>query len=590
MCRVSHEPNDQELVIRLKTGDLTALAALDERYRVRIIRLIAQLAQSYEEAEDIYQEAIFKVASHIQSFDHRRSFHNWLHRIAKNQCIDEYRRDSRRTQVSEDDELLLKLAGDGRDALDGMTDRELGKKIQQAIDVLPKRQRIVAKLRLLEGLEYGEIAQRIGGSVHAAKSLFSVARKTLKARLQFYLSCFAPSWRILRRSEKGSGTVVSATTPVSGFFSFAVHLIATAVLCYFPMGRIDTNQSIESKGSVLIAHSADLRRPLRTVNPPTKFAIHPNVSSQKEGRDWKMSAFPPPEVPTFPNAPISFLPFDEPALNSPEPVVPTESLVSIESLPVSEPPYRYNHHRRFNEIGIKPTPPQPHLSHRGANSIFHAAQTGYDFRQFNAVRRKQVPLMQANLSAISDSFRRLRAFRRVQKLDAYSLAQLRRVARTQGEYPLLISRCRKGNLRTLLANGWTPVVLLRSPGSGKHLWVITGWDTNTDGITLTNPLERHEIQLSEAAFTEGWLTGNAPASCLLLSREPFSKSFRIDLFDSDESPLVAEKKPASGTKAEGKTGGYRERYHTLDPSQEGNPREEVPPLRLREKTSGLLPR
>ena len=39
-----HEPTDQELVIRLKSGDLTALAALDRRYRVRMVRLIAQLA------------------------------------------------------------------------------------------------------------------------------------------------------------------------------------------------------------------------------------------------------------------------------------------------------------------------------------------------------------------------------------------------------------------------------------------------------------------------------------------------------------------------------------------------------------------
>ncbi len=68
---MSQEPTDQELVIRLKAGDLTALAALDRRYRVRIIRLIAPLAKSYEEAEDIYQEAIFKAASHIECFDHR---------------------------------------------------------------------------------------------------------------------------------------------------------------------------------------------------------------------------------------------------------------------------------------------------------------------------------------------------------------------------------------------------------------------------------------------------------------------------------------------------------------------------------------
>ena len=119
-----YEPTDQELVIRLKSGDLTALAAPDQRHRVRTVRLIAQLAKSYEEAEDIYQEAILKVVSHIDTFDHRRSFHSWLHRVAKNHCIDNYRR-RKRVEVTGDDEILLRVAGDSRDPLDEPTDREL---------------------------------------------------------------------------------------------------------------------------------------------------------------------------------------------------------------------------------------------------------------------------------------------------------------------------------------------------------------------------------------------------------------------------------------------------------------------------------
>ena len=180
-----HEPTDQELVIRLKSGDLTALAALDRRYRVRMVRLIAQLAKSYEEAEDIYQEAIFKVVSHIDSFDHHRSFHNWLHRVAKNQCIDNYRR-RKQVEVAGDDEILLKVAGGDRDPLDETTDRELQEEIQKAIDALPKRQRSVARLRLLEGLGYREIAERLGGSVQTVKSLFSVARKTLQVKYNLF--------------------------------------------------------------------------------------------------------------------------------------------------------------------------------------------------------------------------------------------------------------------------------------------------------------------------------------------------------------------------------------------------------------------
>ena len=226
-----YKPTDQELVIRLKSGDLTALDALDQRHRVRTVRLIAQLAKSYEEAEDIYQEAILKVVSHIHSFDHRRSFHNWLHRVAKNQCIDNYRR-RKQVEVTGDDEILLRVAGDSRDPLDEATDRELQGEIQKAIDALPKRQRSVAKLRLLEGLGYKEIARQIGGSVQTVKSLFSVARKDLQVKIQFYINGFAFSCRSWRWRVDGSRVSTSTVTSASGTISLVVHLIIVAALIY----------------------------------------------------------------------------------------------------------------------------------------------------------------------------------------------------------------------------------------------------------------------------------------------------------------------------------------------------------------------
>ncbi|MFB3040874.1 MAG: RNA polymerase sigma factor [Candidatus Poribacteria bacterium] len=290
---MAQEPTDQELVIRLKSGDVTALSALDQRYRVRIIRLIAELAKSYEEAEDIYQEAIFKAATHIASFDHRRSFYNWLHRIAKNQCIDEYRRRGQ-TEMVEGDEILLKLTTTDRSPLDGVIDSELQEKIQKAIDVLPERQQSVAKLRLLEGLNYKEIARRIGGSVHAVKSLFSVARKTLKTQLQFYLGCFA----YLRTGTKGMETSTSTTMGVSGFLSLTVHLIVSVALFYGATDGIDTKERGKSKETSItfITGSADSRVSLRRIErhrrkkvvwEPRTFEQPPSTKlSQKREIDW----------------------------------------------------------------------------------------------------------------------------------------------------------------------------------------------------------------------------------------------------------------------------------------------------------------
>ncbi|MCZ6678988.1 MAG: sigma-70 family RNA polymerase sigma factor [Candidatus Poribacteria bacterium] len=544
---VTHKPTDQELVIRLKAGDLTALAVLDRRYRVRLIRQIVPLARSYEEAEDMYQEAILKAVSHIESFDPRRSFCNWLHRIAQNQCIDEYRRNRGMPTVA-DDELLLKLAGNDRDALDQVTNRELEEQIQHAIDGLPKRQRAVAKLRLLEGLEYKEIARRIGGNVQAVKSLFSVARKALKTQLQFYLGCLLFPFRILRWGEADAGASATATLPVSGFFSLTVHLILVAALCYFPITRVDTLTPVPaSPVHFIAANSTDRRLPLQQhrSRPPRKLVtpnrkglgmrsdsraqnltVQPSVqrhslpqllAATHELRSfWEDFRLPPPASPSIEAAPKIPKPFRS--------SMPSQDVTEFLSTPRAaghDPPVP--NRVRSHTVYRRPTGP-PHRT-----SSLDRARSGDEF-----ATSSQATSAQANLSTISYAFRRLRAIRGVQQWDAYSLAQLRRIARGPGQYPLLISHCRKSQLRTLLKDGWTPIVLLRSPVGGKHLWVLTDWDADAAQITLTNPLEQCGIRLSEADFMKRWLTGNAPSSCLLLSRLPFPEPF---------PQLLAENRP-----------------------------------------------
>ena len=540
---MAQEPTDQELVIRLKSGDVTALSALDQRYRVRIIRLIAELAKSYEEAEDIYQEAIFKAATHIASFDHRRSFYNWLHRIAKNQCIDEYRRRGQ-TEMVEGDEILLKLTTTDRSPLDGVIDSELQEKIQKAIDLLPERQQSVAKLRLLEGLNYKEIARRIGGSVHAVKSLFSVARKTLKTQLQFYLGCFA----FLRPRTKGMETSTSTTMGVSGFLSLTVHLIVSVALFYGATDGIDTKERGKSKETSItfITGSADSRVSLRRIErhrskkvvwEPRTFEHHHSTKlSQKREIDWTTKKSSPLQSLIISDGyatPLSFSP-DETGLEFHESVSLTGQPISSERAFV--PAIGKRSYQRSDNVTAN-------LSNLHVNQVGSMADLPDGFRRFSSVAQKDFSPTQAKPSAIGNALRRLRAFRQAQNLEAYSLTQLRRIARRLGQYPLLISQCRKQHLRALLANGWVPIVILRSPVGGKHLWTITDWDADTEKITLINPLEKREMQLDETAFMQGWRMSNAPATCLLLSTQPLPKPFPVPPIRQNQSMTFVDNGP-----------------------------------------------
>ena len=81
------------------------------------------------------------------------------------------------------------MAGAGRGARDPAqeaVERELQEKIKEAVQELPEAQRTAVILCRYEGLSYEEIAEVLGCSVSATKSLLHRARLTLKDKLRGY--------------------------------------------------------------------------------------------------------------------------------------------------------------------------------------------------------------------------------------------------------------------------------------------------------------------------------------------------------------------------------------------------------------------
>ena len=52
------DPSDDELVLRTKSGDAPAFAALSERHRANLVRMATLLVGDPDEAESIAQEAL----------------------------------------------------------------------------------------------------------------------------------------------------------------------------------------------------------------------------------------------------------------------------------------------------------------------------------------------------------------------------------------------------------------------------------------------------------------------------------------------------------------------------------------------------
>ena len=146
----------------------------------RFYRVAFHLLESREDAEDAVQELYLK----LYESNHRlNAVSNPLAygiSVLKNICIDRIRRRTVRKAEQVDERIPLEEAPpDSR-----VVSKDLLERLMTEMDKLPEMQTRVLKMKTVEGLDYKEIAEKIGLSQVHVRVLVSTARKTLKRRLR----------------------------------------------------------------------------------------------------------------------------------------------------------------------------------------------------------------------------------------------------------------------------------------------------------------------------------------------------------------------------------------------------------------------
>jgi RNA polymerase sigma factor (sigma-70 family) len=78
---------DQELVLRARSGDRNALEDLVRRHQAWIYNIAVRMLYHPQDAEDATQEILIKVLTRLSSFEGRSSFRTWLYRIVVNHVL-----------------------------------------------------------------------------------------------------------------------------------------------------------------------------------------------------------------------------------------------------------------------------------------------------------------------------------------------------------------------------------------------------------------------------------------------------------------------------------------------------------------------
>ncbi len=175
---INRKSSDQELIRSYLEGKDLAFEILLSRYKDRIFSYLISLVKNKKIAEDIFQDAFFKIINTLQKgkYNEEGKFLPWAMRIAHNLAIDHFRKVKKMPTVSqnpsksEDDDFDIFSILNMHEASieDEMIEDQIHKDVRKVIDYLPQEQKEIIYLRHFKEMSFKDIAEAKDISINTA--------------------------------------------------------------------------------------------------------------------------------------------------------------------------------------------------------------------------------------------------------------------------------------------------------------------------------------------------------------------------------------------------------------------------------------
>lgn len=169
----------------LQSMSYDRLTQLLETLRPQLLSQATHIVGNQDDAEDVVQESLLRLLVHRREWEHYSSLEALCRTVVHHQAIDFLRRTRPRAEIEEADRLLAPSTEDE------IEHAEVQALLTSAIDSLPTKQRLIFRLKEVEGYEVEEIARIAGLSPEAIYNNLSRARSALRSRLLMHKD-FAP--------------------------------------------------------------------------------------------------------------------------------------------------------------------------------------------------------------------------------------------------------------------------------------------------------------------------------------------------------------------------------------------------------------
>jgi RNA polymerase sigma-70 factor (ECF subfamily) len=195
-------PSDGTLVEQVLGGRRQAFDDLVRRYQRQAVAVSYRLLGNSHDAMEVTQDAFVKAFSSLATLQKPEAFGGWLMRIVSNLSLN-YRRSRKTRQQLPLDDLLgpteaaqqaAASTGGGSDWMTQSGDpvhllesEEMGRKLQQALQQLPEKQRLAILMFTIDQMPQKQVAEALNCSVEAVKWHVFQGRKRLKEILRDHL-------------------------------------------------------------------------------------------------------------------------------------------------------------------------------------------------------------------------------------------------------------------------------------------------------------------------------------------------------------------------------------------------------------------
>ncbi|MDR6227602.1 sigma-70 family RNA polymerase sigma factor [Desmospora profundinema] len=184
------EKRSEASLIRLaQAGNQAAFIELIQPYHRSIYSLAYRKLRHPQEAEDITQETILRVYSHLNRFRNGHRFSSWIYRIARNLCIDRLRKKQADIHldsswgIGSERDWYQRLPVGGPSPEECLLAEEEKNELRRALKRLPANYRSVMHLRYMKQLPLADIGKILRLPVNTVKTRVHRGREALRNQL-----------------------------------------------------------------------------------------------------------------------------------------------------------------------------------------------------------------------------------------------------------------------------------------------------------------------------------------------------------------------------------------------------------------------